>query len=237
MDFGGKVVVVAGGTGALGSAVCRAFLFAGARVIATYLHTNEFDALRAEAGAAAARLSGSIVDLTNAEAAATLVENTLAQHGRLDILVNAIGGYAGGKNLWEVDAATYGRMFDLNLRPAFVLSRAVIPVMIRQGRGAIVSVSSRAALGHAAGASLYAASKAASLVLMNSLAEEVKGHNINVNSVLPSIIDTLANRKDMPDADYSAWPKPDEIARVILFLSSEDAKLIHGASIPVYGRS
>jgi NAD(P)-dependent dehydrogenase (short-subunit alcohol dehydrogenase family) len=100
-----------------------------------------------------------------------------------------------------------------------------------------VNVSSKAAFDHAAGGALYAASKAAALAMMDSLAAEVKPYNINVNTVLPSIIDTAANRKAMPVADFSKWPKPEEIARVILFLCSEEGRVIHGAAIPVYGRS
>jgi NAD(P)-dependent dehydrogenase (short-subunit alcohol dehydrogenase family) len=109
--------------------------------------------------------------------------------------------------------------------------------MIRQNRGSIVNIASKAAFDHAAGGSLYAASKAAALALMDSLAADVKSYNINVNSIVPSIIDTAANRKAMPSADFSKWPKPQEIAQVILFLCSEEARVIHGAAIPVYGRS
>jgi NAD(P)-dependent dehydrogenase (short-subunit alcohol dehydrogenase family) len=128
-------------------------------------------------------------------------------------------------------------MLQLNLKAGFVLARAVVPQMIKQNRGWIVNIASKAAFDHAAGGSLYAASKAAALALMDSLAADVKPYNINVNSILPSIIDTAANRKAMPSADFSKWPKPEEIARVILFLCSEEARVIHGAAIPVYGRS
>jgi NAD(P)-dependent dehydrogenase (short-subunit alcohol dehydrogenase family) len=109
--------------------------------------------------------------------------------------------------------------------------------MIRQKRGWIVNIASKAAVDHAAGGAFYAASKAGAVALFDSLAGEVKQHNINVNSVLPSVIDTAANRKMMPGADFSKWPKPEEIARVILFLCSEDARVIHGAAIPVYGKT
>ncbi len=125
----------------------------------------------------------------------------------------------------------------LNLKAGYVLARAVLPVMIRQNRGWVVNVASKAGYGHSAGAALYSASKAAALALFDSLAEEVKPYAINVNSVVPSIIDTEANRAAMPKADFSRWPKPEEIARVVLFLCSEDAKLVHGAAVQVYGRS
>jgi NAD(P)-dependent dehydrogenase (short-subunit alcohol dehydrogenase family) len=118
-----------------------------------------------------------------------------------------------------------------------MLSRTAIPAMLKQKHGAIVNVASKAALDHGAGAAAYAASKAAALALMDSLAAEVKGTGVRVNTILPSIIDTEANRKAMPGADFAKWPKPQEIARVILFLCSDDAKVIHGAAVPVYGDS
>ena len=118
-----------------------------------------------------------------------------------------------------------------------MLARAVIPAMIRQNRGWIVNVASRAAYGKSPGAALYSASKAGALALFDSLADEVKSYAINVNSVVPSIFDTPANRRAMPAADYVNWPKPEEIPDVILFLCSQQARIIHGAAIPVYGRT
>jgi NAD(P)-dependent dehydrogenase (short-subunit alcohol dehydrogenase family) len=177
------------------------------------------------------------VDVTDAQAIEKFIADIVANRGRLDILVNTVGGYAGGTSLWEVDSRTYDKMLQLNLKAGFVIARAVVPQMIKQDRGWIVNIASKAAFDHAAGGSIYAASKAAALALMDSLAADAKPYNINVNSVLPSIIDTAANRKAMPDADYSKWPKPWEIARVILFLCSEDARVIHGAAIPVYGKT
>lgn len=238
MDFQGKVALIAGGTGGLGREVTLAFLEAGAAVVATYRKVEEFSAMvSASAGTGGAPPEGASVDVTDAPAVEKLIADIAAKHGRLDILVNAVGGYAGGTNLWEEDPRTYDRMLQLNLKAGFALARAVVPQMIRQNRGWIVNVASKAAFDHGAGASLYAASKAGALALFDSLAAEVKRHNINVNSVLPSIIDTAANRQAMPNADFSKWPKPQEIARVILFLCSEEARVIHGAAIPVYGRS
>jgi NAD(P)-dependent dehydrogenase (short-subunit alcohol dehydrogenase family) len=131
----------------------------------------------------------------------------------------------------------FDQMILLNLRSGYILARAAVPAMIKKKSGVIVNVASKAAVDHGAGASAYAASKAGAVALMDSLAAEVKGSGVRVNSILPSIIDTEANRKAMPDADFAKWPKPEEIARVILFLCSDEAKLIHGASIPVYGES
>jgi NAD(P)-dependent dehydrogenase (short-subunit alcohol dehydrogenase family) len=238
MNFHDKIVLVTGGTGGLGREVTMAFLEAGATIVVTYQAAEEFAAVVAAAQKiGAAPPAGVSVDVTDAQAVEKFIAEIVAKHGRLDILVNTVGGYAGGTNLWEVDARTYDKMLQLNLKAGFVLARAVVPQMIRQNRGWIVNIASKAAFDHAAGGALYAASKAAALAMMDSLAAEVKPFNINVNSVLPSIIDTAVNRKAMPGADFAKWPKPEEIARVILFLCSEEARVIHGAAIPVYGKT
>jgi NAD(P)-dependent dehydrogenase (short-subunit alcohol dehydrogenase family) len=159
----------------------------------------------------------------------------LARNGPLHALVNAAGGYSGGAKLWEHEPQVLYRMLALNLRPGYALARAALPAMLEQGYGCIVNVAANAAFDHPAGAAAYAASKAAVVALTGSLAGEAKGTGVRINSVLPSIIDTPANRQAMPDADFTRWPKPDDIARVILFLCSDDARLIHGAAVPVYG--
>jgi NAD(P)-dependent dehydrogenase (short-subunit alcohol dehydrogenase family) len=235
--FSGKVVIVAGGTGGLGRAVSLAFLEEGAKVVVTYRDQKEFDVLQSESGANGSSLDGHHVDVTDERVVRQLLDRALAAHGPLDALVKTVGGYAGGVNLWELEAKVFEQMLALNLRSGFVLSRAAIPAMLKQKHGAIVNVASKAALDHAAGASAYAASKAAALALMDSLAAEVRGTGVRVNSILPSVIDTEANRKAMPDADFAKWPKPEEIARVILFLCSDEGRVIHGAALPVYGDS
>jgi NAD(P)-dependent dehydrogenase (short-subunit alcohol dehydrogenase family) len=229
----GKVALVAGGTGGLGRAVSLAFLEEGATVVVTYRKQEELAALKAAAGADSARIDGNEVDVTNEQAVRGLVEAIRARHGRLDVLVNAVGAYAGGMPLWEQESATFERMLNLNFRSGYVLLRAALPAMLSQGHGAIVNVASTAALDHGAGNAAYAASKAAALALVDSLAEDLKGTAVRANSILPSVIDTEANRKAMPKADFSKWPKPEEIARVILFLVSDDAKLIRGSAIRV----
>lgn len=238
MNFHDKAVLVTGGTGGLGREVTMAFLEAGAKVSVTYVHPEEYaSVVSAAERVGAPRPAGENVDVTDEQAVQKFISGIVASQGRLDILVNTVGGYAGGVNLWEVNPREYDRMFQLNVKAGFVLARAAVPQMIQQNRGWIVNIASKAAFDHAAGASLYAASKAAALALMDSLAADVKPYNINVNTILPSIIDTAANRKAMPGADFSKWPKPEEIARVILFLCSEEARVIHGAAIPVYGKS
>jgi NAD(P)-dependent dehydrogenase (short-subunit alcohol dehydrogenase family) len=233
--FADKIVLVAGGTGGLGRAVSLAFLNELAKVAVTYRRSEEFAALKNAAGAHLSSLEGYQVDVTNEDAVRQLTEKLVAQWGRIDALVNAVGAYAGGIALWQVDPKIFDQMLALNLRSGYVLLRAVVPRMVKQGSGAIVNVASRAAVDHDAGASAYAASKAAAVAMMDSLAADLKGTGVRTNSILPSIIDTQANRKAIPNADFATWPKPEDIARVILFLCSDDAKLIHGASVPVYG--
>ncbi len=230
--FADKLALVAGGTGALGREVSLALLAAGARVITTYRQRAEFDALTTDARGAG--LSGIEADTTDANGVFKLIQSL---GSNIDILINAVGAYAGGKNVWEDDPANFERMMALNLKSGFALARAVLPGMIRQNRGWIVNIASRAGYGHSAGAALYSASKAGALALFDSVAEEVKPYAINVNSVVPSIFDTPANRRAMPSADFTLWPKPADIARVILFLCSPEARVIHGAAIPVYGRT
>jgi NAD(P)-dependent dehydrogenase (short-subunit alcohol dehydrogenase family) len=237
MRFTEKVVLVAGGTGGLGRAVSLAFLKEGAKLIVTFRNDQEFSELKNAAAADASRLTGRNVDVTDEAAVQQLMEEISAKHGRLDILVNTVGGYAGGMKFWDLDTKVLDRMLALNLRSGFVLSRVAVKVMLKQGKGAVVNVASKAALDHGGGVAAYGASKAAAVAMMDSLAADLKGSGVRVNSVLPSIIDTAPNRKAMPSADFTKWPKPEEIARVILFLCSDDASVIHGAAIPVYGSS
>ena len=235
--FSNKLVLVAGGTGGLGRAVSLAFLQEGASVVVTFRKEEEFDALKESAGKEASLLTGHSVDVTDDDEVLKMVERILASEGRMDVLVNTVGGYKAGKKLWEQDSKVLDLMLSLNLRSSFALARAVVPPILKQGGGAIVNVAAKAALDAPAGAAAYAASKAAAIAMMNSLAADLKGTGVRVNSVLPNIIDTEPNRKAMPNADFAKWPKPADIARVILFLCSEDAKVVRGASIPVYGDS
>ena len=235
--FDSSVVLIAGGTGGLGREVTSAFLKEGATVIVTYRNQPEWETFKTAPSTHAARLEGHEVDVTDEAAVRQLVEKVLSKHRRLDAVVNTVGGYAGGLKLWEMETRVFEQMLNLNLRSGYALARAAVPAMLKQGHGAIVNIAAKAAFDHAAGASAYAASKAAAVAMMDSLAADVKGTGVRVNTILPSIIDTEANRNAMPKADFANWPKPKDIARVVLFLCSDDAKVIHGASIPVYGDS
>jgi NAD(P)-dependent dehydrogenase (short-subunit alcohol dehydrogenase family) len=228
-------VIVAGGTGALGSAVSAAFIREGATVVATFRSPEEYQRLVSQGIVDASRLEGEPIDVTDEQAVHGLVDAVLARHGRIDVLVDTVGGYTGGVKLWDLEAQALDRMLDRNLRSFYCLSRGIVPVLLKQRRGAIVNIVAKAAIEHPAGASVYAAAKAAALALSDSLAAELLGTGVRANCLLPSVIDTPANRGAMPHANFDRWPKPNEIADVVLFLCSEAAKAIHGAAIPVYG--
>lgn len=219
----------------MGRAVSLAFLKEGARVAVTYRRPEELASLQKLAAGNGWAVDGYQVELTSEAQVNQLVEGIVARHGRLDVMVNTAGGYAGGVKLWEIDPKVFEQMLALNLRAGYVLACAAVRQMVKQGRGAIVNIASKAAVEPEAGAGAYAASKAAAVAMIGSLAQDLKGTGIRVNSVLPNIIDTDANRKAMPKADFSKWPKPEDIARVIVFLCGDSAKVIHGAAIPVFG--
>lgn len=233
ISFAGKVAVVAGGTGGLGRSVTLAFLDEGAKVVVPYRREKEFAELKRTAAGRESQLIGRAVDVLDESAVAKLVEEI----DRIDVLVNTVGAYIGGVELWKLAPADFDRMLNLNLRSGYLLARAVVPGMLKRGHGAVVNVSAKAALDHGAGASAYAASKAAALAMMDSLAADMRGTGVRVNSVLPSIIDTKVNREAMPDAKFDQWPKPEDIANVILFLASDAARVVHGAAVTVYGDS
>jgi len=229
------VVLVAGGTGALGGAVAQAFVDAGATVIVTYRQRRGFDELQKQLTPGPGSLLGVELDATDEAAVRACVATLLTQHGRLDAMVNAIGGWAGGMPLWQQEAGAFDQMIDMNLRATHALLRAVVPAMQARGAGSLVNVAAMAGIAPSSGSAMYAASKAAVLALMAALAEELKGSGVRANSVLPGTIDTPANRRAMPDADFGAWTAPADIARVIVYLCSDAARAVHGAAIPVRG--
>ena len=234
-DFSDKVVLVAGGTGGLGQAVSLAFLEEGAQVAVTWRHESEFQSLKDLAANHAIRLSGFNVDVTDPVQTADLVDHIVSRSNQLDVLVNTVGGYAGGTPLWALEPEVFARMIDLNLRATYALAKSAVPPMLARKSGSVVNIASKAAWDHAAGASAYTSTKAAAVALIDSLAADLIGTGVRANSILPSIIDTEANRKAMPNADFSKWPKAEDIAEVVLFLASDRARVIHGAAIPVFG--
>ncbi len=225
-------VLVVGGTGALGRAVCLALLSAGARVVASGRRGDEYRALAEAAGAESARLSFVPADAADPVQAARAVE-AAAQGGRLAAVVNTAGGWAGGALLEEEPPERLAAMIAANLGPAHALARAAVPALARAGGGAFVQVASAAATGPQPGQASYAAAKAAVTSLLLSLAEEVRARGVRVNVVLPGTMDTEANRRAMPGADRSGWMPTEDVARVIAFLCSDEARAITGAAIPL----
>jgi NAD(P)-dependent dehydrogenase (short-subunit alcohol dehydrogenase family) len=232
-----RVAVITGGTGALGRSVTLHFLREGAHCAVPYRSEAEKNELVHEAAPDAGRLFCMRADLTQLEPLDAFVAAVVERFGGIDILLNLAGAFAGGTPVAETDPATFDRLLDVNLRSVFLVSRAVIPHLVRRGGGKIVSVAARAALQGIAGLAAYSASKAGVITLTQAMADELRDQNVQVNCILPSTIDTPANRRAMPEADHSRWVAPAEIARVLAFLASDDSRAISGAAVPVYGRA
>jgi NAD(P)-dependent dehydrogenase (short-subunit alcohol dehydrogenase family) len=226
-------IVVTGGTGGLGLGVCRVLQETGRPLVVTWVVERERDR--------AAEALGPGVDLREADVGDADAVGALAAD--LDAgagvwgLVHLVGGFHDGDPVASLDLDAWERQFALNVRSAAVTMRAFLPGMVRRGGGRVVAVGSRAALRPYAGASAYAASKAGLIALVAAASEEVKHDGVTVNCVLPSVIDTPANRAAMGDADHSRWVKPEEIGHVVRFLASPEASAVTGVALPVYGRA
>jgi NAD(P)-dependent dehydrogenase (short-subunit alcohol dehydrogenase family) len=236
-DFSDRVVMVTGAAGNLGESVARAFHDAGATLVLADRNPSRLEDLFPEWVDSEAHWLLGPVDATDPEAVHQAVEGILSRFGRIDVLANTVGGYRAGTPVHETPLEAWDFMLALNARTAFVLSRAVVPPMLRQGRGKIVHVASRAGLEGGARAAAYSVAKSAVIRLVESLAAEHKRDGLNINCVLPGTIDTPENRKAMPKADHSRWVPPEAIAAVMLFLASDVAWPINGAAVPVYGQS
>jgi NAD(P)-dependent dehydrogenase (short-subunit alcohol dehydrogenase family) len=234
-EFTGQVVMVTGGTGNLGGTVARAFAEAGAKVVVVDRDAEKQRISFADWANSPDHWLAAPVNLLDEEAAHQTVTQAVERFGRIDVLVNTVGGYEAGKPVHELDLATWDLMLNLNARSTLVMCKATIPTMLAQGSGKIVNVAARGALAGSANHAAYAAAKAAVVRLTESMAAEVREAGINVNCVLPGTIDTPDNRAAMPKADTRKWVKPESLAAVILFLASAGARDIHGASLPVYG--
>lgn len=224
-----RTVLVTGGTGGLGHAVTRALLDDGWRVVVPWVVEKELERVSEHE-----RLTLVRADLMDPDSAAGAVA---AASDGLGALVNLVGGFAMGGRVHETAVDEFEAQLRLNLRPTYLMCAAALPSLLRAGGGAIVCVSSRAALRPFAGAAGYITAKAAVLAFVDALDAEYRDDGIRANAVLPSTIDTEANRRAMPDADFERWVKPEEIARVIAFLCSDEARVTSGGHIPVYGRA
>ena len=234
-NFKDRVVLITGGTGALGRDVSLAFLKSNSLAAITYHSDKEISQLESKLGDLMKNVMLFQVDTGDEQQIKKTVSDVIKKYGRIDILANVVGGYLGGKKVMEMTEKEWDLMINLNLKTAFLVSKHVVEQMVKQGSGKIIHVAARLGLKGIGGNSAYCASKSGLIRLVESLSDEVKDKNINVNCIMPSIMDTDTNRKDMSSADFSKWVKPSEIARVILFLASDDSRTIHGAAIPVYG--
>ena len=232
-----RVVMITGSAGNLGLAVARAFLDAHASLVLIDRAPDRLAHLFPELVNSEDHFLAQSVDLTDATAVAETVDEALRQFDRIDVLINAAGGYRASTSVDATPLEDWDFLFNLNARSIFITSRAVIPAMRRQGHGKIINVASRSALRGEANAALYSASKSVVVRLTESMAAELRDAGVNVNCVLPGIIDTPINRKAMPNGDFSRWVQPEALAEVIAFLASDAAREVTGAAVPVYGRS
>ena len=228
VNLQGKVVLITGAKGGLGTFVTNSFLQSGARVFGVSRSIADSDFSHPKFSAISAALS-------DADRARQLVDAVVDKAGRIDGLLHLVGGFAGGRSVADTDDATLDRMLDLNLRSAFHVIRAVLPIMRAQRSGRIVAIGSKAALEPAALAGVYAASKAALTSLVRTVARENSDLNVSANVLLPGTMDTPANRIADPGADYSKWVHPCQVAKLLVHLVSDDASQISGAVIPIYG--
>jgi NAD(P)-dependent dehydrogenase (short-subunit alcohol dehydrogenase family) len=225
----GKVTVVTGAKGGLGSFVTEAFLAAGALVVGVS-RSIQADSFPHH------RFSAMPAELSSGEAARKIAAAVMAQFGRIDALVHVMGGFAGGQSVADTTDEVLDQMLDQNYRAAFYMARAVLPQMRTQGQGCILAVASRQGVEPAAMVGAYSASKAAVVSLIQTIALENKDRSITANSVLPGTMDTPANRAAMPTADFSQWVDPAEVAALLVYLASPAASAITGAAIPIYGK-
>jgi len=229
-----RVVMITGAAGVLGRAVAEAFGAAGAKQALVDVNDAALAAAYPTPGERQLRLAA---NLNEPASVAKAVDAALARFGRIDALCNIAGGFRMGKPVHETPAETWKLMLDLNAGTLLNAVQAVVPKMLASGGGKIVNVG---AIGGTVGRSnmgAYSASKSAVIRLTESMAAELRDKNINVNCVLPSVIDTPANRADMPKADPRKWVAPADLAQVILFLCSDGARAINGAAVPVVGLS
>ena len=224
----GKVVLVTGANGGLGTSVTRAFLDAGATVVGTSrrIQASEFRN---------SNLVAIPAELSKGEGAKSLVDQLVAQFGKLDVLAHTVGGFAGCQTLAETYDSTFQRMMDMNLNSTFQILRATVPLLRKTGAGRIIAIGSRAALEPGANVGAYSASKAAMVSLIRTVAVENHEAGMTANVILPGTMDTPSNREAMPKADFSKWVRTETVAGLMVWLARDAGTDVNGAVIPVYG--
>ncbi|HJX23509.1 MAG TPA: SDR family NAD(P)-dependent oxidoreductase [Candidatus Bathyarchaeia archaeon] len=241
MDLGlsGKIAIVTGGTGALGHSVVKALLENDARVVTAYRSRDKLEGLAEYLGPLKDKLTGVEADVGNEESVMSLVRHTIEEFGRVDILLNIVGGYKGGSTVADTTLEEFNNMIELNLKSTFLCSKYVLPHMMKENYGKILSISARPAVDRRrrGKSGAYAISKTGVKILTETIAEEVKDYNINVNCIMPSTMKTEENLRNFPGADTSKWVDTEDVAKVILFLVSDSSKVTSGAAIPVFGKS
>lgn len=235
MRLNGKVFLITGATGALGSAVVRRFADTEAKLALTSRSLEALETLRDKLDLSEARAICVAGDVTQPEGADAVVEAAVAHFGALHGLVNTVGAWFGGAPVHEISTVAWHKALDVNLNAAFLLSRAALPPMQEAGWGRMLHVSSRTAVSPRAEQASYSVSKMGLIALTEVIAAEVEGSGITANVLLLSILDTLANRKMMPDANTDAWVLPQDVAEMMHFLCTDAAASINGARIPIYG--
>jgi NAD(P)-dependent dehydrogenase (short-subunit alcohol dehydrogenase family) len=236
-DLKDKVIIITGAVGNLGRAVAaRVNALDGGMVLVDRSSDRLQKAFAELKGSDRHWLTGDI-DMTDVKAVGAMAAQAYKRFGRIDGLVNTVGGFRGGNPVHETDPAEWDFLFDINVRTLLNACRAVIPYMLKARNGRIVNIASRNAFQGSPNYAAYGAAKTAVLRLTESMAGELKAHGINVNCIAPGTIDTPQNREAMPDADFSTWVPAEDLANVIAFLLSDDARSVTGAAVPVYGRS
>jgi NAD(P)-dependent dehydrogenase (short-subunit alcohol dehydrogenase family) len=234
MDFTSRTVIITGASGNLGAALVHAFAQRSADLV---LVDRNVERLQSKFGPEIGSKRYAAADLTSETDTRAVVRQALAWFSHVDVLCNVAGAFAAGSPVHETTDAMFERMFDANVRSMVNMARAVVPVMLKQQSGAIVNVAAYAAQKGVAGMGAYCASKAVVLRLSEAMAAELGDVNIRVNCVMPTTLDTPANRAEMPEADASKWVAPADLAETIVFLASNRANAVQGAALPVTGRS
>ena len=234
MSFDNRTVIITGASGNLGKAVAKAFGDLGANLVLVDLKR---ESLASAFGAENDHRLFAPANLLEAAGATTVAQAALVRFGRIDVLCNIAGGFRMGPSVHETPDPDWDFLFDLNAKSVLHMARAVVPAMLRSGSGKIVNVGAYAAQKGAAAMGAYIASKSAVIRITETMAAELREKNINVNCVLPTIIDTPENRAAMPQADPRRWVAQQDLAAVIVFLASDAARAVHGAAIPVTGLS